>query len=216
MNKNTQTQKINEIKRRPVNPFMKYKDVETVRTDGSVDFNFNKFKEVSKKEYKYEKLKLFGLTASGLCTPLIAASVYMNHSSQIPIAIAGITFATIGGVNKVLEKNESKKLSNNFIDMIEYSDEQKTYLFKKMYNEFENHLENGRKLVDNVVGAGIVAASSVGIAVLTQYDSLKTFMTGIVIGCGIYAVNKILEHLGEKKAIEIVEHKMKYDEDRMD
>lgn len=216
MNKNTQKQQINEIKKRPVNPFMKYKDVKAVRTDSSVDFNLNEFKEVSKKEYKYEKLKLFGLAASGLCAPLIATSVYMNHPTQIPIAIASITFATIGGVNKVLEKNESKKLNKNWIYIVEYSDEQKIYLFKKMYDEFEKHLQNGKKLVDNVIKASVVASSAIGVAVLTQMNSMKTFATGIAIGCCIYAVNKVLEHLGEKKAIENIEYKMKYDEGRME
>jgi hypothetical protein len=215
MNKNIQTKTIKPIKKMQ-NPFMKYKDMEVTRTDSSVDFNFSVFKENSKKEYTAEKLKLFGLAASGVCAPLIATSYLTNHPSVIPIAIASLTFSAIGGYNTLSQKKEAKKVEGDILNMVEYSQEQKTYLFKKMYTEFEKHLENGKKLVDNLVRAGVIAAGSIGIAVFTQMDSLRTFTTGLAIGCGIYAAKKVLEHLGEKRAIEIVQSKMEYDEDIME
>jgi len=113
-------------------------------------------------------------------------------------------------LSKKFPKNETQKHDIEMIkiQLSEYSSEQKTYLFKKMYNEFENHLENGKKLVDNLIRSGVAAAGAIGISVLTQMNSLKAFTTGIAVGCGIYAIKRISEYLGEKKAIKEIENMM--------
>jgi hypothetical protein len=214
MNKNTKFQKIKEIKKRPVNPFMKYKDVEAVRTDSSVDFNFNNFKELSKKQYVNEKVGKYSTFACALGAPLILGSVLIDKGgpAQNYFAVSNIVFATMGLAGLLNAKNKQKELEKERVYMNEYSDEQKTYLFKKMYDEFEKHLENGKKSIAFLIDASVVAVTTIGISILTQYDSIKTFATGIAIGCCIYAVNKVLEHFGEKKAIKEVENMMHYEE----
>lgn len=195
------------------NPFMKYKDVTAVKTDGSVDSNYSNFSNTFKEKMEYQMLGKCGIGMSLLGVPCAVANLYMESPTKMAISISGMLLAgaitTYHGFNTAIDRTEV--LNKEKVYMNEYSEEQKTYLFKKMYNEFEKHLENGKKLVNNLIGAGFSTASSIGIAVvstLTEYNSMRIFATGLAIGSITYALKIISEHIGEKKAIKEIEKMM--------
>lgn len=208
MNKNIQTQTIKPIKKMQ-NPFEKYKDVEVTRKDSSVDYNFRNFKEKTMAGSMSRNIAKFTTAASISCIPLVGASVYTGSSSSVILAVSSLFLAGVATKSFNDESKLSKEISEKEkVYMSEYSEEEKTYLFKRMYNEFEKHLENGKKLFDKIVRASVVTAGSIGIAVLTQMDSLRTFAIGIAVGSVLYAMGKISEHYGEKKAIKEIENMM--------